>query len=183
MTAAGEQPSPNSPRPAPRRGRGWIWYFAVLVGLTIAATTIVIAYNWSQRLTPERLEAARKLWETKGPKDYEYRYTKRLAGSDRPDRFHVVVRGGRVESVTLNGTIQLPKRLLAYHTMERQLDYIESFLEMERKPDSPKVPTVARFDPTDGHLVRYIRGGSSSRERVSLSVEEFKPLDPKAERR
>src|SRR5262245_435188 len=80
-------PPPAGPGLAarPRRSRGWIWYFVTLLVLSLIATGVIIAYNWSQQLTPERLEKARTLWEEKGPPDYEYRYTKRVGDDDRAD--------------------------------------------------------------------------------------------------
>jgi hypothetical protein len=159
-----------------RRSRGWIWYFVALVVLTLAAVTTIVVFRWGQMLTPERLEAARKLWEEKGPKDYEFRYVKRIGEGDRPERFEVAVRGGKVRSVTLNGTIQLPGRLLVYHSMDALFDDIEAFLKLDRELNRPRPTTFAQFAPEDGHLLSYIRGGVADRQRVSIRVEEFKPL-------
>jgi hypothetical protein len=175
----GQAPSPPARAPVRRRNRKWVWFFVALVLLTLTAVTSIVVYRWGQMLTPERLEAARKLWMEKGPKDYQFRYLKRLGGSDRPDRFAVVVRGGKVRSVTLNGTIQLPARLLAYHSMDALFDDIEAFLKQDREPNSARPTTFAQFAPEDGHLVSYMRGGVADRQRVSLRVEEFKPLDGK----
>ena len=43
-----------------KKNLNWLWYFAVLVSLTVLATVILIAYNRSQQLTPEQLAAARR---------------------------------------------------------------------------------------------------------------------------
>jgi hypothetical protein len=165
----------HSPRPG--RNRGWIWYFVALLVLSLLATGIIIAYNWSQQLTPEQLEKARTLWEEKGPKDYEYRYKKRIGDEDRADHFHVVVRGGKVRSVTLNDTIQIPKEKLIYYGMARMFDDIEDLLKRDSAPGKPQVFKVARFSPEDGHLLRYVRRVMGSRERVEITVEQFRRLD------
>jgi hypothetical protein len=169
----GQAPAPPARAPARRRNRNWIWFFVALVLLTLTAVTTIVVYRWGQMLTPERLESARKLWEQKGPKDYEFRYVKRIGEGDRPDRFQVVVRGGKVQSVTLNGT-KLDRRLLSYHSMDALFDDIEAFLKQDRAPNSARPTTFAQFDPQDGHLVSFMRGGVADRQRVSLRVEEFK---------
>jgi hypothetical protein len=174
----GQAPAPAARAPARRRNRNWIWFFVALVLLTLTAVTTIVVYRWGQMLTPERLEAARKLWAEKGPKDYEFRYVKRIGGGDRPDRFEVVVRGGRVQSVTLNGT-KLDRRFLAYHSMDALFDDIEVFVKQDRDPKSARPTTFAQFDPQDGHLVSFMRGGVADRQRVSLRVAEFKPLEGK----
>src|SRR5262245_6203166 len=111
MSETPRLPDPPQPAPAPPdgpgpvrarpRSRGWIWYFVAPVVLSLAAVTTIVVYRWGQILTPERLEAARKLWKEKGPKDYEFRYVKRIGPEDRPEHYTVVVRGGEVQSVTV----------------------------------------------------------------------------------
>ena len=86
-----------------------------------------------------------------------------------------MVRGGKVRSVT-SGTIQLSGRLLAYHSMDALFDDIEAFLKQDRAPNSARPTTFAQFSSEDGHLLSFMRGGVADRQRVSLRVEEFKPL-------
>jgi hypothetical protein len=174
--AAGAGPAPPARR---RRSHSWIWYFVTLLVLSLIATGVIIAYNWGQQLTPERLEKARKLWEEKGPKDYEYRYTKRVGDDERGDHFHVVVRGGKVRSVTLNDTIQIPKNQFTYYGMLRMFDDIEDLLKRDSQPGKPQVFKMARFSAEDGHVLRYVRRVMGGRERVKITVEQFKRLDGK----
>jgi hypothetical protein len=169
----GQAPPPPARAPARRRNRRWVWFFAVLALLTVAATVTLIVYNLSQQLTREELAKARKLWEEKGPKDYEFRYTTRY-GEDREDHYAVVVRGGQVRSVTLNNTIHLPREKLRHYSMTALFDQIEDFLDLDSKSGRPKVYKVGRFSPADGHLVRYVRRVMGSRERLEIVVEQFK---------
>ncbi len=62
---------------APRRNRGWIWYFVILGVLTVAAVGVLVTFNVQQQLKPEQVEAARRLWEAKGPPDYDMTYTQK----------------------------------------------------------------------------------------------------------
>ena len=173
------QAAPPSAPPARRRNQSWIWYFALLAVLTIAATATLIVYNLAQQLTPEELAKARKVWEEKGPKDYEFGYTRRYGVEDRVDHFQVTVRGGTVKSVTLNRTMELKPQQLPHYSMTALFDQIEDFMEMDKKPGAPKVYVVGRFSPVDGHLVRYVRRLMGKQERVEILVEDFKRLDGK----
>src|SRR5437016_2156392 len=77
----------------PKKNLGWLWYFIIVAVLTVAATGGLIWYNLRQQLTPEKLEAARQLWQAKGPRDYDLDYTVR--GKMDTD-FRVKVRGRKV---------------------------------------------------------------------------------------
>ncbi|MCI0456826.1 MAG: DUF6174 domain-containing protein [Gemmataceae bacterium] len=163
-------------RPA-KRNRGWLWYFLVVVVLAVGAAVTLVVYNLGQQLTPEKLEAAHQLWEQKGPKDYEFRYTVRAGGEQEVvNRYAVVVRGGKVRSVTLNEQIQLPANKLAHHSMDRLFDDIERFLILDRQ-EKRRVFQVAMFDPKDGHLIRFVRRVTATSERQEIKVEQFRALD------
>src|SRR5437870_10707552 len=98
------------------RSANWIWYFVILAVLTVVATTILIVYNLRQQLRPEQLAAARALWEAKGPRDYELRYTTKKGTEEEPDRYVVRVRGGQTVSVLVNGR-PLEARQYVYYGM------------------------------------------------------------------
>jgi hypothetical protein len=168
-------PPPATARPA-KPNRGWIWYFVVVLVLALGAAGTLVWYNLSQQLTPEKLQAARQLWKEKGPQDYAFRYTSR-GGTEREavNQYAVVVRGGKVESVTLNGQFALPKRQFRDHRMEDLFDLIEDYLDRDEK-EKRKVFKVAVFDGKDGHLRRYVRRVTGTRERQEITVEEFRPL-------
>src|SRR5262249_60155128 len=120
--------SPNGaatpPAPAPRKNRGWIWFFALLALLTVAGISLNWWFNLRQQLTPEQLAAARALWNAKGPHDYELEYTEQ--GSAR-GTYLVQVRGGKVVSATLDGR-PLEPRLYPTSSMPALFDDIERFL-------------------------------------------------------
>jgi Family of unknown function (DUF6174) len=168
-------PPPAKEPQAPRRNRGWIWYFVILTLVAVGATATVAIYNWNQQLTPEQLEKARKLWQEKGPKDYELRYTTHtgVGTGEQETHYVVVVRGGKVRSVTVNNTIHLKKEQFHRYGMDGLFNNIEDFLEYDSKPGRPKVYKVAHFSREDGHLIRYVRSVMGSGERVEITVEPF----------
>ncbi|GIW80546.1 MAG: hypothetical protein KatS3mg105_2353 [Gemmatales bacterium] len=153
-----------------KKNRIWIWYFVLLGILSVALTGFLIAFNLKQQLTLEDLHRARRLWEEKGPKDYDMTYKKIM---ERSEVFEVKVRGGNVVSVTLDG--RPISGDLKYHSMRALFGYIERFLEMDAKPNSPRTYTVATFDEEDGHLRRYIRSVTATRHRVEIVV-DLKPV-------
>jgi hypothetical protein len=87
---------------APRRSRGWLWFFLVLALLGATALAIEMWYNLSQQLTPAQLEQARKRWEEKGSGDYDFEYIFNRQSRDG-EHYHASVRDGEVVAVTLNG--------------------------------------------------------------------------------
>ncbi len=172
-------PGPARSPQARRQSRGWIWYFVILTLVAIGATATVAIYNYNQQLTPGQLEKARKLWDEKGPKDYELRYLTRTGvGTDEQEtHYAVVVRGGKVQSVTVNNTIHLKEKQFHRYGMDGLFDDIERFLDYDREPGRPKVYKVARFSPEDGHLVFYVRSVMSGRERVEITDVRLKRLE------
>jgi hypothetical protein len=171
------------PTPRPKRNRAWVWYFAILVVLTVLAAGTLVAYNLRQQLKPEQLEKARKHWEQKGPTSYIFAFTKRLGDSGEAEEVVVRVRDRKVESVTLNGR-PLEDRLKGYYDMAALFDQIEENLERDAKPDARRAYVRAQFDPHDGHLLYYVRRVMGFRpiersrptERVEIHVERFEPL-------
>lgn len=156
-----------------KKNRRWLWYFVVVFALAIAATVILAVFNWQQQLRPEQLEAARKQWKEKGPRDYTMIYTIRRAGDDVTDRFEVKVRGGSAVKATHNGQ-PIPEDRLGYYRMERLFDYIERFMEMDAKKDAKRSYVRAIFDePKTGGLRWYVRSVMGTRERAEITVEGF----------
>ena len=62
---------------AETRDRSWVWFFAVLAALGIAAILIPLVYNVRQQLTPEQVAAARECWRADGPASYVLDYEQR----------------------------------------------------------------------------------------------------------
>lgn len=44
-----------------RRSRGWLWFFGILIVLTITSITVQISFNLSQQLTQQKLDAVHAL--------------------------------------------------------------------------------------------------------------------------
>src|SRR5262249_54849848 len=156
----------------PRPNRGWIWFFVILIVLTVTSITIMIVYNLRQQLKPEQLAQARALWEQKGPADYDLDYTQVGSASGT---FKVEVRAGKVVSATLDGQ-PLERRQYRYSDMPGLFNSIEEFLEYDQQPGRPRTYTKAVFDPEDGHVVRYIRRVMGTTERVEIKV-KLQPVE------
>src|SRR5262245_44577284 len=60
---------------AARRNRYWIWFFVIVLVLTVAAVGTLISYNLHQQLQLEQVEAARQRWERHALTDYDLLYT------------------------------------------------------------------------------------------------------------
>jgi hypothetical protein len=164
----------------------WVWYFVVLGVLTVAACTILVWYNLRQQLKKEDLQAARAQWQQNRPSDYDLTYTKRGSASGT---FFVKVRNGKVVDVTLDGREITqndkpldPSRYPRYD-MTALMDDIETFLEEDAEPGRPKIYSVATFDPTDGHLIRYVRRVMGTSERIEINVQLKKLGQPEASSR
>ena len=167
-TGNGAAPHPDGlPAPRAKRNRGWIGFFAVLAVLSAVAIALNWTFNARQQLTAERLATARARWKEKGPHDYDMAWNKLVTA---PEQIEAAVRGGKVVKATLDGR-ELEPRLYHYYSMEGLFDFIEQFLEKDARPNSPRSFTVANFDPADGHITRYVRSVSATRERVEITVQ------------
>jgi hypothetical protein len=174
-TDASQGPRTNDQ--GPRTNRRWIWFFVTLAVLTVLAITVLAVYNLRLQLKPEQLAAARKLWEQKGPRDYQFKYTVRTGDERDGDEFVVQVRGSTVTSVKLNGRL-LDKDKYIYHSMDAKFDEIEEFLKKDAEKGRPRTYTRALFDSADGHLLHFVRRVMGTRERVEITVESLEPLPP-----
>jgi hypothetical protein len=165
--------APSLPRPI-----NWKWYF---LGIALVATVLLgwlvifAAQQLEKSLTLDQLVAARKIWEAKGPKNYQMLYSVKRSGDGSLDRFFVEVRGGEVKSVILNGGEQLPRDKYVYSSMEGLFDDIEIFLKLDARPNSPKTYSQGYFDREDGHLLLFNRQVYGGKEKVEIKVEEFRP--------
>ncbi len=164
----------GSPPPPRKKNHAWIWYFALLAVLTVVTAGALVVFNLGQQLKPEQLEAARKLWEQKGPTSYDLMYKVQRGEGASADEISVQVRKGRVIGVTDNGR-PLGAEKFRYYGMTALFDDIDRFLEEDGKPDKPRTFARARFDPQDGHLLEYVRRVMGTRpiQRVEIRVERF----------
>jgi hypothetical protein len=162
----------------PKRKRGWIWFFVIVFGMAIAATVVLIVFNWRQQLKPEQLEAARALWKQQGPRDYTMKYTVRNYEDDEPDRIEVKVQNGRAVKALYNGKPEPPQRL-PYYSMDRLFDFIEQFQDHDSKKGQPRVYVRAIFDDQKtGGLRWYVRRVMGGRQRVEITVEDLQVAAP-----
>jgi hypothetical protein len=172
-------PAPAAPTPGPptpiKKNYGWIYFFVFIVVASIGVTVIMIRYSQSIQLTPELLEEAEKRWRESNIKNYDLSYKTRLNLDEHWTTFVVRVRNGKVQEVRMNGTpLEKEKeedqdpRL--FHSMEAQFRYITRFLELDQKPNAPKVYFVADFDQKTGAILRYTRYDSHKGQRVEMIV-------------
>src|SRR5215475_7288229 len=85
--------------------RKWIWFFVLLGTLAAAGVATEIWFNLHQQLTPEKLASAHARWRENGPRDYALEYAVKREYNPEPaprtgDNYTVLVKGGKVESVT-----------------------------------------------------------------------------------
>jgi hypothetical protein len=169
--------------------RRWIWYFVVVAGLTVLATTILVVYNLGQQLTHEQLDTARKLWDQKRPPDYVLTYTK--SGSVT-GTFVVTVREAKIESVLMRQNVvkdnqvkvveqPLQREQYGSYDMDGLFHDIERFLDIDAKKGSPRTYMVATFDPQNGQLRRFVRRVMGTSNRLLIEVQPIQaPPQPAA---
>jgi len=155
--------------------RGWIWYFAVLIFLSILATTTLIVYNLRLQLKPEQLEAAHKLWDQKGPRDYTLTYLVRKNDETTTDRFVVTVKGGAAVQSQFNGVAEEPERL-PHRGMGAMFNDVERFMENDTKAGAPRVYVRAIFDEQNGAILWYVHRVMGGTQRVEITVESLEAI-------
>lgn len=150
---------------AARTNRGWIYFFATLGVLAVIFITVLVRFNLSQQLTPEKLDAARRLWAEKGPASYDMEYAEQgsIAG-----KYEVRVRNRKVVYAEPDDRPLQQKR--AYYGMDALFGYIAQFLKEDSQPGRPRPFTVATFDAQDGHVIHYVRAVRGTRERLEITV-------------
>ncbi len=153
--------------PHPRPNRGWIWYFAILAALSVAAIIVLVRFNLSQQLTPEQLAAARALWQERGPRNYDLEYNQQ---GSTPETRKVWVRDGQVVRAVRDGE-PLEERLYRYSDIPALFRFLADYLREDAAPGRPRVFCKAAFDPQDGHLLHYVRRVMGTSERVEITVE------------
>ena len=171
MTDASNSPA-NVPLPTAKpKNHGWIYFFVFVFGASVFVALFMIWYNRSIQLTPDQLEAAKKLWQDSNIKNYNMVYKKKLLNDQDWTTFLVRVLDGRVKEVLMNGRplkAEGNQDPLPYHSMDAQFRYLERFLDLDQKPNASKVYFVADFDQRTGAIIRYTRYDSSKQERVEM---------------
>ncbi len=162
--------------PVARPNRRWIWFFVVVIVLSVGAVGSLIAYNLRQQLKPEQLEAARRLWADKRLASYQLSYSVKKGTDSSVDSYVVRVRAGRVVSVSLNGQ-PVEKRLFRFYGMEAFFDNIADFLKVDAEPGTPRTYTRAIFDPDTGALRQFVRRVMGGGPRLEITVDSLLPLE------
>ena len=152
----------------------------VEVKRTFAWLTLLITASACSRLptlTPEILAQAQEKWNNHKPQSY--RLVIDMSG-DRvePGRFEVEVRAGHAISLRRNGIVVSPAAGEEYtmdglfHTLAQELGLAEKPAMLGASPGYT-VYTTARFDDTNGRLIRYRRivGGTSN--SIDIKVVEY----------
>ncbi len=149
----------------PRPNGRWIWFFAILAVMAVIFITILVRFNLAQQLTAEKLAAARRLWDERGPKDYDLEYVEQ---GNISATYTVRVRGGKVIYAEPDERPLSVKQ--AYYGMNALFDFLEDFLRRDSQPGRPRPFAVASFDQRDGHLLHYVRAVQGTRERLEINV-------------
>jgi hypothetical protein len=133
-------------------------------------------------LTPDILQAAEARWDAHKP--VSYRLVVEMSG-DRVEtgRFELEVREGRIVTLRRNGLVVRPGAGQDY-TMEGLFRVLEQELSLAGKPAMLGAPSgysaylTARFDDTNGRLIRYRRTVGGASNAIEINVLEFIP-DPR----
>jgi hypothetical protein len=161
--------------------RGWLWFFGILLGMTVVGICLEIWFNERQRLKHEQVELARQVWEKHRPAEYEMSYTVQDRDQD-PQSYLVRVRKDGSFRVSSSGDEgEQEEKLTAgefpYLNMEELFARIDEQLTEDQKPDNPRVFTTATFNRYDGHVMRYVRSMRASRQRLEVNVQSIRSLE------
>ncbi len=161
-----DEPPPDDPRPAPRRGtRARPLLLGMSLGLLAALIAVVGVALVMRRNRPQLTEAvyqaAVERWDKHGPRSYDLDLG--LSGN-RSGQIHIEVRDGEVTHMTRDGIEPKQRRTWDYWSVPGQLETIGQELDMARDPaGSFKSKAVtgmvmwAEFDPQYGYPLVYDR--------------------------
>lgn len=159
----------------PRCPRIWICFFAVLTVLTLVWTggsLLFERYYWGSTVTPERLAHARGLWQKMGATDYDLEVIQPVTTASR---VVVHVRGGKVVYAEPDDRPLSVKR--DAYGMPALFELMQRMLERDGQSGARPAVAVARFDPHDGHLVRYLHHPRGAEPDLQIIVKNYLPQD------
>jgi hypothetical protein len=160
-----------------RRSRyGWVWFFVILGVLTAGGIGANVWFNLQQQLTPEQLEAARRVWAEHGPADYRLDFTiKREVNPDLagtvPKNYSVQVRGKKPKAVTDPDGRPLKPGEAEFDSMDALFAAIDMQLRADSDPNRPRAFVKATFDGSDGHVKHFVHSVMRTRERLEVTVQ------------
>jgi len=178
-TAGDELTAPGSP-PTPPWARVAV-IGALLLGLVLGAGLALELFVVERlpQLTVEALDAAEKLWDTKGPKSYNLDLT--IEGA-QPGVVHVEVRDGVTTAMQRDGLAPQQRRVWDVWAVPGMFETIERELQLAEDPQhemdlaaGAKVDLRAEFDPAYGYPVRFHRIVFGGGPEVYWKVTKFKP--------
>ncbi len=146
----------------------WFWWLMGGVPLLLVAGLIgLVVYNNQFRLTAEKLEAAKARWRDAGIRNYQIKVE---VSGGTTGSYVVDVRDGAIHQATLNGKPFAQLDQAEPWTVPGLFQVLERDLENDAKPGSPATYTKVRFDPQDGHPIRYVRSSQNQHVIIETTV-------------
>jgi hypothetical protein len=150
-------PPPPPPPDAAVRPLARLWFYWLVGLLVLACVALVVALNIlseQQRLTREKLDAARLRWREARITDYDIDV--RVSGS-APGHYQVRVRGGQIIQGTMNGRPFEELRLAFPWTVTGMLEEVlVRELENLERPGGQRCFSMVEFDAKLGYPRKYL---------------------------
>jgi hypothetical protein len=185
----------------------WIVFFLILAFLGGIGILVPLWYNLSMQMKAPEFEAARQLWQTTSPADYDLEYMSKI-DTDEPVEYRVGVRDHRAEFLAtrkgdllelsqelhdaLGTVVGCPvafcaPRMVSFDDLTRRhtIDAFFCLMESKMRDDvavGGRNYATATFDSKLGYPLRYIHRVRGSSERIELNVHLLpanSPYDPR----
>ncbi len=146
-------------------------------------TLMLVFRESTEPLTRESIEDARRLWRSSGLQDYDLQLEVHTAGGT-VSLYDVSVRDGDVVRLRLDG-LPTESRRPGDFSVPGLFETLEREAELAAEPNGPFSATGAqaimrvRFDEETGHLERYLRSVTGSRETMEIRTVSFDPVTRK----
>jgi hypothetical protein len=150
-----------------------MWFFGLLIVLSVVLVGLEYWFTLQRQLTPERLDRARHIWDAHWqgrPRDYVWEYAVEDRSRNK-EVYRIEVRNGQAISAARQEDERfVPVDRYPYATMDALFDHVAELLEADRNSEGPRAYMTVDFDGRDGHVVRLIRSIRSTRERTEIDV-------------
>jgi len=177
------------------KNRTWIVFFVMLAFLAGLGILVPLWYNLSMQMKAPEFEAARQLWQTSGPADYDLEYMSKI-DTDEPVEYRVAVRDHRAEFLAtrkgdllelsqelhdaLGTVVGCPVAFCAPQvassdelTRRNAIDAFFALMDSKMRDDvavGGRNYATATFDSKLGYPLRYIHRVRGSQERIELNA-------------
>jgi hypothetical protein len=146
------------------------------LGLGVAVMVAVRSADRLPPLTPERLAASRRLWESRGIASYDLDLVVSGTGLD-PGTIRLEVRGGTVaraerDSIPMTGEVASYAVPGLFQSLERECE-LAGHPETAGAPPGYRVYLQGRFDPELGYPLRFRRVIGGANRVVEMRVARF----------